>query len=84
MNKKNLIPQTTQPLYHLTIQDLSTELVELSEEVLSKVGGGWKKLNNLDNLPVLEPLGGINYIIWNPPSPSISQPLPPVRIPHAL
>ncbi len=84
MNKKNLIPQTTQALHHLTIQDLSAELVELSEEVLSQVGGGWKKLNNLDNLPVLEPLGGIHYIIWNPPNPGIPQPLPPVRIPHAL
>ncbi len=40
MNKKNLIPQTTQPLHHLTIQDLSTELVQLSENDLQQLIGG--------------------------------------------
>ncbi len=40
MDKKNLRPQATQPVNHLTIQYLSVELVELSEEALSQISGG--------------------------------------------
>ena len=40
MDKKNLIPPTTQPFHHLTIQELSTELVELSENDLQQLIGG--------------------------------------------
>jgi len=41
MDKKNLISQVTQPVKCLTIQDLPADLVELSEEELSQVTGGW-------------------------------------------
>jgi hypothetical protein len=40
MDNKNLMPQATPFLNRLTIQDLSIELVELSEEALSKISGG--------------------------------------------
>jgi hypothetical protein len=81
MDKKNLISQAAQPVNKLTIQYLAIDLIELSEEILSEVRGGWK---NLDNLAVLQPLGGIRYIIWNTSHPSIPKSPPPVRIPDAI
>ena len=84
MDKKNLMSQAAQPVNKVTRQNLPIELVELSEEILSEVRGGWKNLDNLDNLPVLQPLGGIGYIIWNPSHPGIPKSQPPVRIPHTI
>jgi bacteriocin leader peptide (microcyclamide/patellamide family) len=40
MNKKNLMPHVAQPVKPLTIQDLPTELIELSNEALFQVWGG--------------------------------------------
>jgi hypothetical protein len=40
VHKKNLIPQAILPVNPITIQDLPTELVELSDEALSQVWGG--------------------------------------------
>jgi bacteriocin-like protein len=40
MDKKKLMSQAAQPINNVTIQDLPSELVELSEEELSQVYGG--------------------------------------------
>jgi hypothetical protein len=40
MHKKNLIPQTTQPLNRITLQDLPTPFVELSDKDLQQIFGG--------------------------------------------
>jgi hypothetical protein len=40
MDKKNLRPQLAPTVSHINIQDLATEMVELSEETLSQVWGG--------------------------------------------
>jgi hypothetical protein len=40
MNKKNLMSQMVNPVNPITIQDLPSEMVELSEEALSQVFGG--------------------------------------------
>jgi hypothetical protein len=40
MKKKNLTPQIAKSVTCLSIQDLSVELVELSDEALSQVYGG--------------------------------------------
>jgi bacteriocin-like protein len=39
MNKKNLTPQMTQPANRITIQDLSTQFVELSDKDLQQIVG---------------------------------------------
>ena len=43
MNKKNLIIQTNDSVNSITDQDLSAEIVELSDEALSQVCGGGAK-----------------------------------------
>jgi bacteriocin leader peptide (microcyclamide/patellamide family) len=39
MHKKNLIPQTTQPTNRLTIQELPTQFIELSDKDLQQIVG---------------------------------------------
>jgi hypothetical protein len=41
MNKKNSMIQANDSLNTITEQDLSAEMVELSDETLSQVRGGW-------------------------------------------
>jgi hypothetical protein len=46
MSKKNLMPLVTQSVKRLTIQDLPTDLFELSDECLSQVQGGGNLYNS--------------------------------------
>jgi bacteriocin-like protein len=39
--KKNLLPQTTRPSKRISIQDLPTQLIELSEKELHQIVGGF-------------------------------------------
>jgi hypothetical protein len=49
MDKKSLRPQVAQLVSHITIQNLPTELVELSEnDLLSVVGGKGNHVNVVD------------------------------------
>ena len=53
MDNKNLRSQAIQPVNNLTLQDLPSELAELSEEVLSEVRGGWRNPDILGPVKVL-------------------------------
>lgn len=48
MDNKDLKPQVAQPVRRITIQDLLTEMVELSDEALSQVWGGRKDPDPLE------------------------------------
>jgi len=39
MHKKNLIPQVAQPVNRITIQDVATQFVELSDKDLQQIVG---------------------------------------------
>jgi bacteriocin leader peptide (microcyclamide/patellamide family) len=62
MDKKKLVSQSAQPVTNL-IQDLPSELAELSEEDLSQVRGGW---TNPGDIAVLEPLSEGGCFCWTP------------------
>jgi bacteriocin-like protein len=40
MDKQNLLSQAIRPSKHITVQDLSTHLIELSEKDLQQIVGG--------------------------------------------
>jgi bacteriocin leader peptide (microcyclamide/patellamide family) len=45
MHKKNLTPQTIQPVNRITIQELPTQFVELSDKELQQIVGGSEPSN---------------------------------------
>jgi bacteriocin-like protein len=49
MHKKNLTPQATQPANSLTIQELPTQFIELSDKDLQQIVGGSEPSNGSGN-----------------------------------
>ena len=49
MHKEDLIPQATQPTKRITIQDFSTQFVELSDKDLQQIVGGSEPSNGSGN-----------------------------------
>jgi bacteriocin-type signal sequence len=49
MQKKNLIPQATQPDKRITIQDVPTQFVELSDKDLQQIIGGSEPTSPIGN-----------------------------------
>jgi len=49
MDKKNLMPEATQPANLITIQNLPTEFAELSDKDLQQIVGGKQGPNRLGN-----------------------------------
>ena len=71
MDKKNLASQAAQSVNNLTRQDLPSELAELSEEDLSQVRGGWRILDNLDNVVTFQPIEELCCFCWSISDPDI-------------
>jgi hypothetical protein len=57
MNEKNLMIQTNDSVNSITDQDLSAEMVELSDEALSQVCGGAKPKPKPQPKPLVFPPG---------------------------
>jgi bacteriocin-like protein len=49
MHKKNFIPQATQPANRLTIQELPTQFIELSDKDLQQIVGGSEPSSPIGN-----------------------------------
>jgi bacteriocin-like protein len=49
MHKKNLIPQATQPVNRITIQDVATQFVELSDKDLQQIVGAGEPASPIGN-----------------------------------
>jgi bacteriocin-like protein len=49
MHKKNLIPQATQPANCLTIQELPTQFIELSDKDLQQIVGAGEPVSGSGN-----------------------------------
>ena len=74
MDKKNLISQSAQSANNLLIQNLPNELVELLDEDLWQVQGGWKYLDNYNvtvRRPLVTPVTPVCDIPPHHPNPEI-------------
>jgi hypothetical protein len=49
MHKKNLTPQSTPPVNRITIQDVATQFVELSDKDLQQIAGAGEPTNGSGN-----------------------------------
>jgi len=76
MNKKNLMSQMVNPINRITIQDLPSEMVELSEEALSQVFGGCGFVIGPTPCPpvVPPPPPGCGFVIGPTPCPPVVPP----------